>query len=193
MPNYKNQSGVLLLLALVMTTVVLSGALILATLIIRESRVSQISDKGQIALYATESIAEDTIYEILQNGTDPITLDGSSGSFSTGATWSREVSTETNEFIYDYIPSDRSEVVNLYHKDKDNSQAELTSVDLNWSSGTLLQVDAYIWDGAALSDLTSLQTFSCSGGCTASVPLDPTKAYSLIFTAAGSAVSKAEP
>ena len=63
----KNQQGVLILLALVMTMVLLVSSSVIATITIRESRISGIVDKGLTAFYSGESAAESALFDIFKN------------------------------------------------------------------------------------------------------------------------------
>jgi cysteine-rich repeat protein len=185
----RNQSGVLLLLALVTTTVILTAALIVATLAIREARVSALSDRGQVALYASESAAEEAIYRIYKLGEDPLTLDGGSGTFSSGATWSRQAGVTADELIFDFVPAGRSVIAQLYHRDNVNDAAGVATVDITWSSGSDLDIDLMEWDGASLIGPSAF-TYNCAGSpCSAQLSLNPTSAYELTISASGTAVT----
>jgi len=187
--SIKNQKGVLLPLALVMTTVLLTAALILATLAIRESRVAALSDKAQVASYVTESIAEEAMYEIVKNSADPSTLPGS-GSFSSGATWTRTVTEVSDQFIYDFFPAGGAERLDLYNNANAGASAGVTSLNISWSSGTEISVLSEVWDGTALTAGAS-RTLTCPAGrnCSGSITLDPTKAYKLIISASDSVLT----
>ena len=186
---HKDQSGVLLLLALVMTSVVLTSALIVSTLAIRESRLSLISDKGMTALFGSESITEDTIYRISKLGIDPLTLDNTSSTTKAGVEWTREVKQMGNQFIFDFLPAGRTVDVDLYNTANLNDSADIVAINFAWSSGTELAVVYSEWDGITINP-AGTQSFPCaSSPCSAVLPVSQTSAYRLQLTAGQTAIT----
>jgi cysteine-rich repeat protein len=185
----KNQQGVLILLALVMTMVLLVSSSVIATITIRESRISGIVDKGLTAFYSGESAAESALFDIFKNAVDAETLDGTSGTSSSGATWERTSIIKTDEFVTDYIPSGGLKTIYIYNLDNVGGAGGVTSLNATWSSGSQMRVDIMTWDGAALTGPT-VQNLSCSGtDCVGSISLNAAMAYQLDFVVTGTSVS----
>jgi len=171
MKKQTDQRGVLLLIALVMTMVLLVASSILTTIVIREARVSGLVDQGITAFYGTESSVESAMYQIFKLGSDPVTLDGTTGSSQSGGTWSRSAKNTTDEFIFDVlVPGDQKELV-IYNTDNPAQASNVSGLQLNWSSGDGIQYQTATWDGASLTPGTSgtisgvtSGTISLSGG-----------------------------
>lgn len=187
----KQPRGVLLLMSLVMTSVVLTASLILGTIIVREVRLSTISDKGITAFYASESAGEQAMYRLLKLGEDPASLT-QNGSFVNGATWETRAQEAASEFVYDYIGEDKRVELNAFNKDEAAGAAGVDYFSIAWSSGETLEVEVVEWDGETLTELTPFQ-FSCSNApCTpAVVNLSPNYAYRLVLIARGAAITDA--
>jgi hypothetical protein len=181
----KQPRGVLLLLALVIMAIVLSAALVLGSVVVREIRLSAISDKGVNALYAAETAAEDAVYRMYKLGEDPSALP-QSGSLSGGASWERNSRRTDTQFIYDLVGRDETVVVDLYNSANTNQAANAQSVTISWTSGTTLDVFVSEWDGTTLSSLSGL---TCtSSPCVVNAPT-PTRAYQLLLTAETTAMT----
>lgn len=186
---YKDQKGVILLLALVTDAVILAAALVLSTIIVRDIRLSQTSDKANIAFYGSESISEETLYEVINQGTDPLTLDATNGTLSTGVTWTRTASDTTNTFVFDFLPANRTQEVDLYNTANPDSAADISSVNFQFSNATQLDVIVEEWDGSALSSFTTA-SFTCNGpSCGNNIALNPGRAYKLTLDSGAKEVS----
>lgn len=189
MKKFQDQSGVTLLLAIVMTMVLLAGATIIATLAIRQSRVSGTTEKGIVAYYGTESAVEKAIYEVFKNGADPLTLDGQTGTFGDGGLWEQTAKDRTDTVIIDFLPAGLTEQINLYNTDNSNSAAGVSAFNFNWSTGSELSIDISAWDGSTLGN-PSTTTLTCSSSpCSGILPLNPGLAYLLKITASGTSAS----
>ncbi len=183
------QSGVLMLLAVVMTSVLLIAGIIIATLAIREARLASSSDRALISYYGAETALEESVYRIMKAGEDPLSLDGAQGNFADDGEWELTAYDTSNEFVVDYLPAGASEELDLYNRDNPASSAGVSSLLFEWTSGSQLQVDVYAWDGVALNPASQI-THSCGGtGCTASQALNPSLAYAITLSATGTAIT----
>lgn len=178
-------SGVLLLLALVMMALVLSAALVLGTVIVRELRLAQVSDKGITAFYASETAAEDAVYRMFKLGEQAVDL-ATSGSLSGGSSWTRLAKQTDSEFVFDFIAKDETVVVNLYNTGETNQAAQVESFSMEWTSGQTLELAVSEWDGSTLATPTSQNCVSSP--CFSNTPRFD-KAYYVTITARGSAVT----
>lgn len=186
----RQPQGVLLILALVMTSVVLAASLILGTIIIREVRLAAVSDKGITAFYASESAGEEAMYRLLKLGQSPASLNGT-GTFGNGASWSRQAQEETSEFVFDYVGEDRRVEVNVFNKDAAVGEAGVESVAIYWSSGQIMEVEISEWDGVQLTQLAPAQFTCTSTPCDTAIVNDLTadKAYRLVIIARDAAIT----
>ncbi len=186
----RNEKGVLLLLSLVITSIIVAAGLVLGTVIIREVRLSTISDKGVIALYASETAAEEAIYRMYKLGEDPSVL-APSGSLSGGGSWTREAKRTDRRFIFDILPAGAAGEVNIYNTANLNQAAGVESFSITWTSGATMTVAISEWDGSSLTSVSSAQ-FVCTG-----VPCDPvvintpvsSRAYEVLITADDEAIT----
>jgi len=186
----KQPKGVLVLLALVMMAIIVTAGLVLGTIIIREVRLSTISDKGVTALYAAETAAEESIYRIFKLGEDPSTL-ATSGSLSNGAVWTRESKTTDRRFIVDVLADTRTTEINLYNNANVNQAAGVESFLIEWTSGSTMDVQISEWNGTTLTSLGT-QQFVCTGApCTPAVINTPVSnaAYEILITADGGSIT----
>lgn len=189
MHNKSNQQGVLILMALVMTMVLLVSSAVIATITIRESRVSGNVDRGLTAFYDTESSAEGAFYSIFQDGNEAVTLDGTSGTSPSGGTWERIAKVQTDEFVIDFLPTGAVETIQVYNLLSAGEAAGLTGLSAQWSSGSEIRADLYAWDGADLTGPSS-QTLSCvSSPCSGTINLSPGLAYEINLTVVGTATT----
>lgn len=158
-----DQRGVLLLIGLVMTMVLLVSSAILATIVIRETRVSGLVDRGIVALYGGETSSESAVYQIFKLGVEPTDLDGTSGSSPSGGTWSRVARDSADEFIFDFlVPGSEKELV-IYNRDNPGQASNATGLALSWSNTGRVEFDVYDYDGANLN-YNSSGSFSGSSG-----------------------------
>lgn len=180
----KDQRGVLLLLALVITSIIVAAGLVLGTVIIRDVRLSTISDKGVIALYASETAAEDAIYHMFKLGEDASTLP-TSGSLASGGSWTRESKTTDRRFVFDTLPRAATGEINIYNTANLNQAAGVESFSISWTSGSTMTVDIFEWDGTNLTSVGSSQ-YVCTGlPCDSIVVNTPvsSRAYQVLVTA----------
>ncbi len=176
-----NQQGVLLLLSLVMTSLILVAAIILATLAIREARLSAVSDRATTAYLASEGSAEEVLYEInVQSIADPLTLTGTS-TLSNGVEVTRTVTQSSDTFVYNFIPAGGTVTVNLYDTAVVNQAANVSSLSIVSKSAGTIAYSINEWNG---STLTEIETGSFSGSGTLAA-LNPAMAYSVILAPSG--------
>lgn len=185
-----NQSGVLILIALITTTLVLTSALIISTIVIRQLRLSQSSDNGILAYFASESVTEDAMYAVLRQGTDPEDLPVK-GAFPNGTSWERNVREKDSRFVYDLIQKDKFVVLDLYNNDNSNSAAGVESLSFVWSSGGRMDVLLRLWNGDTLKEADTVSFICSSAPCQTVVlnSLEAGLAYELTITATSATIT----
>ncbi|MBI4121989.1 MAG: hypothetical protein HY461_01520 [Parcubacteria group bacterium] len=190
-PRNKSQpDGVLLLLALLIMALVLSAALVLGTIVIREVRLGTVSDKGVTAFYAGESAAEEALFRILKLGQDPTGLTGS-GQLTGGGTWSRVSKRMDSKFVFDFLTAGETASVPLYNQARAKQAAGVESLSIAWTSGQTMDVAITAWDGDALGQ-PSVQTFVCAGSPCSKVVINTpqaSKAYQVNISGRDAAIT----
>jgi hypothetical protein len=161
-----NQKGITLLLTLFILFAILSAAILIINLVLRQGKTSQEVGYSEIAFYSAEAGTEKILYEINKNKVveDKDILEAWQGSLSaSGGTW-KVVEIKKNDRIpddSDHFQGTPGEVINSGNplkvklNNKESFQLNLDlkifkypdSLDFNWTGDSLVIIYSWLKDG----------------------------------------------
>ncbi|MBI5733352.1 MAG: hypothetical protein HY973_00185 [Candidatus Kerfeldbacteria bacterium] len=176
-----NQSGTVLLLALLVLASLLGSSIALGSLVIGNLQQAKNIDDAVMAYYGAESGIEKKVYDIRKSDTFTTST---SDTLSNHTGWTTTVR-ESGELVIDFLQKDKSIGLDLYNFDDPNPGAGIESVYITWQGGTTwLEIKFTEWSpGSNIAwpsqqEVSALKgTFIYSGGLATNNSLVSNKAY----------------
>lgn len=120
MQNLKTQSGTVILLGIIITTIILIIGTGVSVLVISEIKQSNSIDKSAMAYYLAEYGVEDGLYEVRKRGKNINTIN-KNDVLSIKKSWSRTASDKRDEVIDNLLEDQDKIFINLYDFDAVNA------------------------------------------------------------------------
>ncbi|TSC56733.1 MAG: hypothetical protein G01um101418_607 [Parcubacteria group bacterium Gr01-1014_18] len=184
---FNNQKGTLLLMSLLIVSSILATSILVGSLVLREIKFSKDLENATLSFFAGESGLEEALFQLRKQGADPIDLNGATLQLDNGASWSRTVQDQTQEFFLDLLPLDHSVSIGIYDRLVPGDAGGAGSVEIRWAAGSVMKVIYDEWDGASFIQ-TRTEIHNCSNKpCDPLVlqSLDTAHAYRILIQALG--------
>lgn len=173
--GYAAQSGVVLLLALLIMSSVIVAASGMGALILNSLQQTRILDNSVVAYYAAESAIEEGLFRLRRDGDLPNAV-STPQALSNGAEWTREIRS-SERVIYMTIPKDSFAEIALYDPDAPIAATDIAKVKVWWNDDcggcSVLHTTLVGWLPQAISgfESTTYRYTWNDGNPTATIPV----------------------